>query len=223
MTDPASVAEPTFMQRTRTAYDKVAVNYADVLKSALSEAPLERGILGTFAEYVQADGGGRVADVGCGPGRITTHLHTLGLDVFGIDLSPGMLAVARAAYPEIHFEEGSMTALDLADGSLGGLVAWYSLIHVPPELHAGVLAEFARVLTPGGHLLLAFQIGTEVRHLTSGYGHDGLDLDAYRLSPDAVTELAAQAGFQVDVRVVQEPFLDYPTQQAYLLARKVSA
>ena len=82
--------------------------------------PWDRAVLATFAELVSRDELGPVADIGCGPGRITGYLHYLGLDAFGVDLSPGMLAVARQALPRLRFVEGSMTGLDLPDGSLGG-------------------------------------------------------------------------------------------------------
>ena len=93
---------------------------------------------------------------------MTAHLHSLGLSAFGVDLSPAMIVVARRAHPGLQFNEGSMTALDLTDGVLGGIVAWYSIIHTPPERLPVVFAEFYRVLGPGGHLLLAFQVATSV-------------------------------------------------------------
>lgn len=74
---------------TRTSYDTVAVSYADHLREALAEAPYLRAALALFADSVRASGGGPVADVGCGPGHVTAHLHGLGADAFGIDLSPG--------------------------------------------------------------------------------------------------------------------------------------
>jgi ubiquinone/menaquinone biosynthesis C-methylase UbiE len=83
-----------------------------------------------------------------------------------------MIEVARRSHPDLRFEVGSMNALDLADGSLGGIVAWYSIIHTPRGLLPQVFAEFARVLVPGGHLLLAFKAGDETRHLAKGYGHE---------------------------------------------------
>jgi len=81
-----------------------------------------------------------------------------------------MVAVARRAHPDLRFDEGSMTALDLADGVLGGIVAWYSIIHTPPQRLPVTFTEFHRVLGPGGHLLLAFQAGDEKVHLEHGYG-----------------------------------------------------
>jgi SAM-dependent methyltransferase len=163
-----------------------------------------------------------VADVGCGPGRVTAHLASLGLDVFGVDLSPAMVAVARRAHPDLRFDEGTMAALDLADGELGGLVAWYSIIHTPPERLPAVLAELHRVLRPGGELLLGFQAGDERVHLEHAYGHD-LALDAYRLPPDGIAELVTGAGLVVHARLVRRPDPPYETPQAYLLARKPAA
>src|SRR3954451_14104686 len=120
---------------------------------------MDRALLGVFAEQVLAGTGGPVGDLGCGPGRITTHLDLLGLDAFGIDLSPGMVAVARRAYPHLRFEVGSLTALDLPDGGLGGALAWYSVIHTPPQRQPLVFAEFDRLLRPGPPLQMACRAG----------------------------------------------------------------
>ncbi|WP_246278465.1 class I SAM-dependent methyltransferase [Phytohabitans rumicis] len=213
------MSEPIYITETRTAYGIVAVDYAETLKDHLAAAPLERALLGTFAELVRAGGGGPVADVGCGPGRITTYLDSLGLDVTGIDLTPEMIAVAREAYPGLAFQVGTMTDLDLKDGALGGLVAWYSIIHTPPELLPVVFAEFARVLAPGGQLILAFQAGDEVVRVEQAYGHE-VAADAYRLEPDRIAELLADAGIVLGTRVVKEREGQEKTPQAYLLAHK---
>lgn len=214
--------ETEYLAATRAAYDTVAEDYARLLAEALEGMPWDRAVLGTFAELVAHDGLGPVADVGCGPGRITGYLHRLGLDVFGIDLSPGMLAVARQALPALRFVEGSMAALDLPDASLGGLVAWYSLIHIPPADVPAVLTELCRVLAPGGQLLLAFQVGDERRHLAHAYGQ-AIALDAYRMQPDQLAQQLDTAGLHVHARVVREPDDPETQPQAYLLARKRTA
>jgi SAM-dependent methyltransferase len=237
-------------ESTRAAYDTVAADYHVLLRDRLGPMALDRAMLGAFAELVLADGGARVADLGCGPGHITGHLHALGLDVFGIDLSAAMISVARQAFPHLSFEAGSMAALDLADGRLGrradesgtaacggaavplrreagdrsahllgGIVAWYSVIHTPPEHQPALYREFARVLRPHGHLLLAFQVGDERVHLERAYGHD-VSLDVYRLSPDDISGQLAGAGFEVTARLIREPIGPERQRQAFLLARK---
>jgi SAM-dependent methyltransferase len=203
---------------TRAAYDTVAADYADLLATGLDAKPLDRAMLAAFAELVLADGGAPVADLGCGPGRVTAHLHTLGVDAFGIDLSPAMVAEARRRHPGLHFEEGSLAALDLADGAVGGIVAWYSIIHTPPAHLPAVLAEFHRVLAPGGHVLLAFQAGDERVHLEEAYGH-AVSLDAYRLLPDSVVVLLRTAGLVTGARLLREPQAPETVPQAYLLGR----
>ncbi|GAA3223377.1 hypothetical protein GCM10020256_31430 [Streptomyces thermocoprophilus] len=89
-----------------------------------------------------------MADLGCGPGRITAYLASLGLSVYGLDLSESMLAIARREHPGLRFEQGSMTRLDLADGDLAGAVCWYSTIHTPDEELPALFAELYRVLAP---------------------------------------------------------------------------
>lgn len=218
-----SVAEPEFLRATRASYDAVAADYARHFAGELAAKPLDRAVLAGFAGLVLAAGGGPVADVGCGTGRVTGLLRDLGLDVSGIDLSPGMLAVARQAHPGIRFAEGSMLSLDLPDGALAGLVAWYSVIHVPGELLPGVLAGFRRALAPGGWLLLAFQVGDGVLHRDEGLGH-AVDLDFRRLPPDRVAGLLAAAGLPVYARAEREPDAAGPfpeaVPQAFLIARR---
>ena len=176
-------------------------------------------MLTAFAQLVRDGGGGPVADIGCGPGRMTAHLHALGVQAFGVDLSPAMVAVARRTYPQLRFAEGSMTALDLAGGAVGGVLAWYSVIHTPPDLLPVVFAEFHRVLAPGGYVLLGFQVGDERRHIEQGYGHR-VSLDAYLSPPDRIVELLRGAGFAVHARLVREPDGREKHPQAVVLARK---
>ncbi|WP_433272844.1 methyltransferase domain-containing protein [Actinosynnema sp. CS-041913] len=110
------MAEPDFVRRTRSSYDALADDYAEWIRDELAAKPLDRAVLGGFAELVRTAGVGPVADVGCGSGRVTAHLAGLGLSVFGIDLSPRMVAAARRAYPGLRFSVGSMTAGALSRG-----------------------------------------------------------------------------------------------------------
>ncbi|MEH1026543.1 class I SAM-dependent methyltransferase [Micromonospora profundi] len=185
---------------TRTSYDTVADSYADLVRGFLAQAPYERAAFALFADLVRAAGDGPVADVGCGPGRITAHLHDLGLDAFGIDLSPGMIDVARRDHPGLRFEVGSMTDLDLDDGSIAGLVAWYSLIHIPDDTIGAVLAQFRRVLRPGGPLLLGFHVGDETTLKTQGYGGHPMKIHVHRRQPAQLAALLHDAGFTVEAQ-----------------------
>ncbi|MFG3286304.1 class I SAM-dependent DNA methyltransferase [Streptomyces sp. NPDC048111] len=223
--EPYPAAELTsapHLAATRTFYDTIASDYAQMFRTVLEDRPLDRAILGAFAEGVLAAGGGPVVELGCGPGRVTAHLHGLGLAVHGVDLSPRMVELARAEHPEVRYEVGTLTAVDAPDGSLAALVAWYSLIHTPRELLPGVFAEFHRVLAPGGHLLAAFQVGDEPLHLANPFGHE-VALDFNRLAPDHIAALLAEAGFTVTSRLRREPEGREAVPQAYLLAVKGSA
>jgi ubiquinone/menaquinone biosynthesis C-methylase UbiE len=216
------VTDAGYERSTRAAYDEVADDYTRLLNDSLANSPMDRAVLQLFAESVTSNGCGRVADVGCGPGRITAHLHDLGLDVFGIDLSPAMINVARHDHPDLRFDEGSMTALDIEDEELAGVVAWYSVIHTPPDDHPHIYAELSRVLKPEGRLVVAFQVGDQKVHLEQAYGHT-VSLDVFRLAPDRVTDQLEAAGFDITARIVREAIEPEKQQQAYLLARKRAA
>ena len=187
-----------WLEDTRASYDTVAVSYADLTRHLLDETSEERAVLALFADMVRVQGGGIVADVGCGTGRITAHLRHLGVDAFGIDLSPGMIEVARREHPGLRFDVGSMTDLALADASVAGLVAWYSLIHVPDDEISSVFAHFQRVLRPGGPLLLSFHVGDESQLKTQGYGGHPMKIFVHRRRHDQMIAWLSDAGFAVE-------------------------
>jgi SAM-dependent methyltransferase len=217
------------LSATMEAYDAIADEYAEVARDYLDPLPLDRAILAAFAECVRnasagsgtgpGAGGpagpvvgasarsvagasaGPVAELGCGPGYVTAHLANLGLDIFGIDLSPAMIDIARKSYPDLRFEVGSMNALKIADASLQGVAAWYSIIHAPPHEVPGYLAEFSRVLAPGGHLVLGYfeADGGPIAPF------DHRVARAYRWPTDELAALAGEAGFTEVGRMIREP------------------
>ncbi|MET9966078.1 class I SAM-dependent methyltransferase [Streptomyces sp. NPDC006356] len=211
-----------FLTTTRTFYDAIAEDYATLFKDALAKRPLERAMLALFAELV--DGDGPVADLGCGPGEATGHLASLGLPVFGIDLSESMLAIARRENPGLRFERGSMLELDIPDGTLAGAMSFYSSIHTPVEQLPALFAEFHRVLAPGAPLLVAFQAGDEHRHHDRPFGHP-VSLTFLRRRPEDIAELLTAAGFALVSRTVREPdpAFDETVAQAFLIVRRPAA
>ncbi|MBF6176396.1 class I SAM-dependent methyltransferase [Nocardia blacklockiae] len=186
-----------------------------MFEHALAGDPFDRAVLGVFAERV---GAGTVADLGCGPGRITTHLASLGLDVFGIDLSPEMIRLARAARPDLRYEVGSMESLPIADGALAGISAWYSIIHTPPRRVPGIVAEFRRVLGDGGQLVLAFQ----ATHADTVQTHDHKVAPSFVWPTARLEEVLRDGGFRTVARLVREPDTEaHP--QGYVLAERSPA
>ncbi|MEV7601858.1 class I SAM-dependent methyltransferase [Kitasatospora sp. NPDC089797] len=212
------MAEPVHLAAVRASYDTVAADYLRLVVPPEGMDPVSRAMIGAFAELVRESGGGEVADVGCGPGRITAYLHGLGLSAFGVDVSGGMIGLARRAYPELRFTVGSMGALDAADGSLGGILAWYSVHHTPPEQLPVLFAEFARALAPGGHLLLGGHAGDEERHPTSAYGHP-VSYASYLVPVGRLVELLERAGFGVTARVEQPNAQNADRSHVCLVAR----
>ena len=202
---------------TRTSYDTVAVSYADQVRGTLPDHQYLRTALALFAESVLAAGNGPVADVGCGPGEVTAHLHELGVDAFGIDLSPGMIDVARHDHPGLRFEVGSMTDLDLPAASLAGLLAWQSLIHIPDEEVPTAFGHFHRALRPGGPLQLLFHVGNESEFKTQGYGGHPMRVYVHRRQPEQVATWLRDAGFEVEAHMLLDPEGKAP--QAILFAR----
>jgi SAM-dependent methyltransferase len=213
------VTEASYLSTTRTAYDAVAVRYAELFDNYLADLPLDRALIAAFAELVRAADAGPVADLGCGPGSVTGYLHSLGLNAFGVDLSPTMIELARQAHPDLRFEVGSMADLEAGDGALGGVLAWYSIIHTPPEEVPAVLTEFHRVLAPGGHLLLAFfQADDDPGVLTQPFDHRVTP--GFRWSLDGLAELLHKAGFTESARLRREPNETERFPRGHLLVRK---
>jgi SAM-dependent methyltransferase len=176
-----------------------AVNVERIRDAYASVADLYIGLFGT-SEQVHADDldligrhlsirTGNVLDVGCGPGHITGYLRSLGVDAMGIDLVPEFIAHAKAAHPTGRYQLGSMKSLDVENGSIAGILAWYSLIHLPPDDLDGVLAELRRVVAPAGTLVVGFFDGDEIA------AFDHKVVTAYRWPVDEFSGRLARAGF----------------------------
>lgn len=173
--------------RTQNAYTNRAREYAALLGSMDAAHPADRHLVETWADQVD----GAILDAGCGPGHWTAHLARAGRNVKGIDLVPAFIEHARTAYPGVGFDTGSIDSLDAPTGSLGGVLAWYSLIHHDPASIQVPLQELARVLQPNGSLLLGFFVGPSVE------AFDHVVTTAYYWPISALTSELEAAGFEV--------------------------
>jgi SAM-dependent methyltransferase len=172
---------------TPAAYDARADEYIAALGTMDAVHPVDRRIVDAWAAGVR----GPVLDAGCGPGHWTAHLADLGVDVRGVDLAPRFVAHARAAHPGIRFDAGTIDRLEAADGGFDGILSWFSTIHHAPDSVGGPLREFARVLRPGGSLLLGFFVGAGIE------AFDHAVVRAFRWSVAELAQEVDAAGFDV--------------------------
>lgn len=218
-------------ERVRDSYDRVAQRYADEIGGELAGKPLDRALLRCLIELVstvaESSGSGQVADLGCGPGHVAAYLASQGVPTTGIDISPTMVEVGRRQHPDVSFRVGSLLALPVTDGELAGAVALYSIIHLVSEDRPAAYREMARVIRPGGWLLLAFHTGLlghepgQVMHADQWWGEQ-VDLDFHYLSPVDVVAGLTGVGFTVMARTDREPWpgVEQQSQRTYLLCRR---
>jgi SAM-dependent methyltransferase len=201
----------------RRGYATIASAYRAELLDELAGKPLDRAFLDAFAERCR---GGAIVEVGCGPGHVARYLADRGATVEGIDLSPEMIDEAARCHPALRFRVGDMFHLPHADASVGGIVAFYAIVHLGTDELVTPFREWRRVLARGGLVALAFHIGDETVHVDELFGcPTSLDFTLHRT--DAVIDALAAAGFTVEARLDREPYPDveHPTRRSYLLAR----
>jgi ubiquinone/menaquinone biosynthesis C-methylase UbiE len=203
------------------SYDRVAERYAEAFFDELRHKPLDRALLGAFAELVGPDAA--VADIGCGPGQVALDLQARGLRVIGIDVSQQMVAVALRRTPGIDFRVGSMLSLELPDASLAGITAFYAIVHLEPYQLVGVFKQFFRVLRPGGVVLLSFHVGRERVKRDELLG-EHVDLEFVFFDRKVVETALENAGFVIEARIERAPYVavEHPSTRGYLLARRPS-
>lgn len=173
------------MERVRQAYGAIAEQYIDLFGRS---DDVHMDDLAFIARHLSIRPG-TVIDVGCGPGHLTAYLRSLDVDATGIDLVPSFIDHARAAHPDGRYEIGSLHQLPVGDGSVAGILAWFSLIHVPPSDLDGVLAELRRTMVTGGALVAGFFEGDEV------IAFDHKVVTAYDWPVDELATRLARAGF----------------------------
>ena len=201
----------------RSSYDMVAETYATKFFDELSRKPFDRRLLDEFAAALPARG---VLDVGCGPGHVAGYLSERGLDATGVDLSPAMVEIARRLNPEIPFHVADMRELPAADSSVGGIAAFYSVIHIPRKDVPAVLLEFRRVLILSGRLLVAVHGGSGTIMSQDFMGKQA-PFEATLFEKDELVDLITSAGFEVTTATIRAPYdFESQTPRLYVAATR---
>lgn len=197
------------LQAVRDAYSRMSGQYIELFDEVDPNDP-DAALIRKYLTGLP----GPVLDFGCGPGQWTAHLHGLGVDVTGIDMVPEFVAHARVAHPGPEFRLGSLIDSKATEASVAGILAWYSLIHLPPAELGSALSEIRRLLTPAGVLVLGF--------FDSDDGLASFDqkvVQAHRWPADALVEKLAGAGF-TEVERVRRQIADRPDRRyAAVVAR----
>lgn len=203
----------------QASYDQVADEYVRRIFDELQHKPLDRQLLDRFAASVQDIG--PACDMGCGPGQVARYLHEQGVPVCGVDLSPAMVERARHLVPGVEFRKGDMMALDVPDGTWGGIAAFYSIIHIPRDDMAQALGELRRVLRPGGLLLLTFHIGDDTKHLDEWWG-EKVSVDFFFFRSDEMAAYLHNAGFEIEEIIERDPYpeIEHQSRRSYIFARR---
>jgi SAM-dependent methyltransferase len=197
-------------------YDAVAADYAASFAGELAGKPADRALLDRLAAACRGE---PVWDVGCGAaGHITRYLADRAALAAGMDLSPVSVAVASRLNPDLRFCVADMRALPAAAGSLAGIAALYSVIHLPRKQIGLALAEFRRVLRPGGVLLLAMHGGTGEVTTDDWFGK-AVQVRATMVALPELTDAVASAGFTTVQGSERAPYPgEHQTQRLYVWA-----
>ena len=166
------------------AYGAVADRYVELIRTT----PTSDDDLALIERHLTIRPG-VVLDAGCGPGHLTAHLRMLGVAAVGFDVVPAFVDHARTAHPGGRYGLASLRRLPVPDGSVAGVLAWFSLIHLPPDDLDGVLAELRRALAPAGRLVVGFFDGAEV------VPFDHQVTTAWYWPADVLSERLGRAGF----------------------------
>ncbi|MGE7438581.1 class I SAM-dependent methyltransferase [Kitasatospora sp. NPDC001175] len=196
----------------------MASEYWGRIGDELTHKPLDRALLTALLE--QTDGLGPVADLGCGPGHVTGWLADHGVRSVGIDLSPAMVGIARREHPRAEFRVGDLLRLPAEDGEFGAAVALYSVIHLEPSEMRAAFEEMRRVMRPSGRVLVAFHVGTEVRHLAEWWGLE-VDVDFRFFETERVIGWLKDVGLTVEASLERTSHpREAETRRAYVMARR---
>jgi SAM-dependent methyltransferase len=200
-------------------YNATADSYAATRIDELSKKHLDSLILREFAEINKNKG--ICGDFGCGPGQTTKFLYDLGVNIIGIDISPGMVATAQRIFPDIKFDTGDLLSLSYSADHFASAVAFYSIVNFDYDQVGIAFKEVNRVLKKGGQFLFSFHVGEETVHFDKANGID-VDIDLYFFQTSVILELLRETRFRIIDAVERFPYpdIEYASKRAYVWAEK---
>lgn len=201
-------------ERLPSSYDAVASEYEATFLDELDDKPQDQAMLRDFIEAAPNP----IADLGCGPGQVGRFVRSHGRTVVGVDISPEMARLASGRLDAALVSD--IRQLPFGGASLGGVVAFYSLIHLPREELDVALAEIYRALRPGGRLLLAAHEGHGLVEQQEFLGH-AVPFVATLFSLDELTDATGRSGLHLTMSQRRDPLeSEHQTGRLYIAAEK---
>jgi len=200
-----------------SSYDAVAREYEATFLDELDGKPQDQAFLREFTETASDP----IVDLGCGPGQIGRFVRSHGRTVFGVDISAEMAWLASGRLDGALVSD--LRRLPFAGASLGGVVAFYSLIHLQRAELDSVLAEIHRVLRPGGRLLFSAHEGEGLVEQREFLGH-AVPVVATLFTLDELVDATRRSGLHLTVAERREPLnSELQTGRLYVAAERPSS
>ncbi len=201
------------------AWDAVAEEYARKYQDEILLKPIVGEFIREFIADLPKDA--LICDMGCGPGQVARFLRSEGRRACGIDLSPGMIAMAKQLNPEIPFSAADVLVMNETE-LYDAIIGLYFVVNFPTELLPLVFQKLNRLIKPGGKLLLSFHSGGDELFRVESLWESGKPLSFWFFRPETITKLLEENGFRVEAVKHREPYpeIEYQSQRAYIFAKK---
>jgi SAM-dependent methyltransferase len=215
------MVEPFDSSAVRAAYEVAAEDYAEAFADDLLELAADREVLDLVVRgTARAES---VLDLGCGPGQVGEYLRQRGLRVVGIDLAFQMLLVARKRTGASCFACGDMRSIPLRTASLSGVVAFYSVHHLPRSELGSALAEIHRILKPDGLLAIATHLGESEVYTNSFLGHEIETVGGTLYGEGELVGLLESESFEIEDIRRRDPLPhEHESKRIYLISRRTN-
>lgn len=210
--------DPFDAAAVRAAYDVTAEEYAEAFADDLLRLPLDREVLDSVAERMGRSS--RVLELGCGPGQVGKYLSERGFRVVGLDLSLQMLLVARRRTGNRSLVCGDMRSTPFGSESFSGVVAFYSIHHLPRSILQSVLAEIRRVLRPAGQFVVVTHLGESEVYSSEFLGHQIETVGGTLYGNDELVDALQNNSFLVEEVRYRDPLPnERQSKRIYLTSR----